>query len=37
MNKQNRRNNQKEWHHPIIELIFDIFEAVVELITDIQF
>lgn len=37
MNNQNRRKNSKEWNHPIIELIFDIFEAVVELITDIQF
>lgn len=37
MNKQNRRNNQKEWNHPIIELIFDIFEMVVEFITDVQF
>lgn len=37
MNKQDRRNNSKEWNHPIIELIFDIFEMVVEFITDVQF
>lgn len=37
MSKQNRRKDSKEWNHPIIELIFDILEMVVEFITDVQF